>query len=79
MNLENVIDARLKLQTTQRQLDEYGIDIRSAKGLKTQKFAKVWAGLSDQNKRYVIGVLGGWANRQQTENYMQEILEGVTV
>lgn len=78
MNLENVINQRLKLQTTQRQLAEYGIELSSAQGLKSARFAKTWNKLEEKQQWSLINIIGGYANRKITTEYLREILEGVT-
>lgn len=71
--LEKVIEARLKLQSTQKELEKLlNVDISTINELLSTKFFSKFNALSEENKKTVLGVIGGKVNIKETNKYVNE-------
>jgi len=74
-HIENVIESRLKLQSTQKELrTNFGADIGTIGQLKHSKILDEYTIFDVTKQRKLINILGGKANFPVTKRYLEEII-----
>ena len=74
-DLENVIEERLKYQSTQRKLEQnFGVSIDSVGGIKEGVFLKKFTNWDDKKKNQFFVLIGGRANFDNTKDYIKSLI-----
>ena len=73
MNIEYIIEQRMKLQSTVRTLESFGIKIFNLKFFNSKEFKKNYNSWGDSTKKSFLIALGGKANMEKTRQFIEKI------
>jgi hypothetical protein len=74
-DVENVIEERLKYQSTQRKLEQdFGVRIDSVKGIKGKTFLRKFDRWEPKKQNQFFVLVGGRANFKNTKIYIKSLI-----
>ena len=73
-NVENVIEERLKYQSTQRKLEQnFGVQFDSVTGIKGKTFLQKFDEWNPKKQNQFFVLIGGRANFKNTKSYIRSL------
>jgi len=71
MNIVNIIEQRIKLQSTARAIEAFGVKFVNVKFFNSNDFKKLYNSWDDSKKKNFLITLGGKTNLNQTKTFIE--------